>query len=99
MVMKKMQFLPALVLLLCSFSWVGAYGQITPSQDAYTSTATPTKNFGAATTLEVESSATTYIQFNLSSIPAGFTIADITKATLKLYVDGIPTAGSFNVDF
>jgi hypothetical protein len=99
MVMKKMLFLPALVLLLCSFSWVGAYGQITPSQDAYTTTATPTKNFGAATTLDVESSATTYIQFNLSSIPSGFSSADITKATLKLYVDAITTAGSFNVDF
>ncbi len=96
---RKLQFLPALVLLLCLFSWVGAYSQITPSQDAYATTATPTKNFGAATTLEVESSATTYIQFNLSSIPSGFTSADITKATLKLYVDGVTTAGTFNVDF
>jgi hypothetical protein len=101
MVMKnrKLQFLPALVLLLCVFSWVGAYGQITPSQDAYTTTATPTKNFGAATTLDVKSSETSYIQFNLASIPSGFTSTDITKATLKLYVDGITTAGSFNVDF
>jgi hypothetical protein len=96
---RKLQFLPALVLLLCLFSWVGAYGQITPSQDAYTTNATPTKNFGAATTLDVESSATTYIQFNLASIPSGFTSADITKATLKLYVDGVTTAGSFNVDY
>jgi hypothetical protein len=101
MVMKNrnLQFLPALVLLLCVFSWVGAYGQITPSQDAYTTTATPTKNFGAATTLDVKSSETSYIQFNLASIPSGFTSTDITKATLKLYVDGITTAGSFNVDF
>src|SRR5208337_4710308 len=40
-----------------------------------------------------------YIQFNLSSIPAGYTGADITKATLKLYVNVVTTAGSFNVDY
>ena len=42
---------------------------------------------------------TAYIQFNLSSIPAGYTGADITKATLKLYVNAVTTAGSFNVDY
>jgi hypothetical protein len=85
----------SLILLACT----AAFGQLTPSQDAYTSTATPTKNFGAATTLDVESSATTYIQFNLSSIPSGYTSADITQATLKLYVNTVTTAGSFNVDY
>jgi len=78
---------------------MAAYGQLTPSGDAYTSTATPTKNFGTATTLGVESSETTYIQFNLSSIPSGYTSADITKATLKLFVDGVTKAGNFNVDY
>ena len=76
-----------------------AFGQLTPSGDSYTNTATPTKNFGAATTLDVESTQTTFIQFNLSSIPSGYTSADITKATLKLFVDGVTTAGSFNVDY
>jgi hypothetical protein len=77
----------------------GAYGQLTPSQDSYTNTATPTTNFGAKTLLDVESSQTTYIQFDLSAIPAGYTSANITKATLKLYVNAVTTAGSFNVDY
>jgi hypothetical protein len=77
----------------------GAYGQITPSGDAYTNTAAPTTNYGAKTLLDVESSQTTYIQFNLSSIPSGYTSADLTKATLKLYVNAATTAGSFNVDY
>jgi hypothetical protein len=77
----------------------GAYGQITPSGDAYTNTAAPTTNYGAKTLLDVESSQTTYIQFNLSSIPSGYTSADVTKATLKLYVNAATTAGSFNVDY
>ncbi|MGA3107313.1 MAG: DNRLRE domain-containing protein [Terriglobales bacterium] len=85
----------SLLLLACT----AAFGQLTPSGDSFTSTAAPTKNFGSATTLGVESSETTFIQFNLASIPAGYTGADITQATLKLYVNTVTTAGSFNVDY
>ncbi|MGD0136307.1 MAG: DNRLRE domain-containing protein, partial [Bryobacteraceae bacterium] len=77
-----------------------AHAQLTPSGDAYTNTADPTTNYGAATTLDVKSaSETAYIQFNLSSIPSGDTGADITQATLKLYVNAVTKAGSFNVDY
>ncbi|HEY4840439.1 MAG TPA: DNRLRE domain-containing protein [Terriglobales bacterium] len=77
----------------------GAFGQLTPSGDSYTNTAASTTNYGAKTLLDVESSQTTFIQFDLSSIPTGYTSADITKATLKLYVNAVTTAGSFNVDY
>ena len=89
------------VLWLCTLCLLtGAYGQITPSGDANTNTASPTTNYGAKPLLDVESaSQTTYIQFDLSSLPAGYTSANITKATLKLYVNALTTAGSFNVDF
>jgi hypothetical protein len=77
--------------------------QITPKQDSYTSSATATTNYGTAATLGVASTAasiqTTYIQFDLSQIPAGYTSAKIAKATLKLYVNSVATAGSFNVDY
>src|SRR5271156_5877022 len=77
-----------------------AYGQLTPSGDSYTNTADPTTNYGAKTVLDVESaSQTAYIQFDLSSIPSGYTGSDITKATLKLYVNAVTKAGSFNVDY
>ncbi len=77
-----------------------AQAQITPSGDSYTNTATPTTNFGAKTVLDVESaSQNSYIEFDLSSIPAGYTASDITKATLKLYVNTVTKAGSFNVDY
>lgn len=88
------------ILLLCAVCLLrSAYGQLTPSADAYTNTADPTTNYGAKTLLDVESSQTTYIQFNLSSVPPGYTSADITKATLKLYVNSVTTARSFNVDY
>ena len=74
--------------------------QFTPSADAYTNTATPTTNFGAKPLLDVQSaSQNSYIQFDLSAIPSGFTGSNLAKATLKLYVNTVPTAGSFNVDF
>jgi hypothetical protein len=100
--MKKLngqsQFSAILVFALCGC--IAAFGQITPSGDAYTNTATPTTNLGTKPVLDVESaSQTSYIQFDLSSIPSGYTSASIAKATLKLYVNAVTTAGSFNVDF
>jgi hypothetical protein len=83
----------ALTLLACS----AAYAQITPLGDSYTNTAASTINYGAKTLLDVDGATQiTYIQFNLASIP---TTASISRATLKLYVNTVPTAGSFNVDY
>jgi hypothetical protein len=93
----KLQLLPILVLLLSLFSWVGAYGQITPSSDAFTNSSTPTTNYGANVLLDVSGATDiSYIQFNLASIPSGSTVS---HATLKLYVNAVSKAGSFNVDF
>lgn len=88
-------------LLLCMVGLLtGSYAQLTPSADAYTNTVDPTTNFGAKTLLDVESaSQTAYIRFDLSSIPSDYSSANITKATLKLYVNSVTTAGSFNVDY
>jgi len=81
------------------FLWSAAHAQLTPSQDSYTNTADPTTNYGASKLLDIESSQTTYIQFDLSAIPAGYTGSNITKASLKLYVNTATKAGSFNVDY
>jgi len=91
-----------LVLLITLGVLTSAFGQITPHQDSYTNTATATTNYGNAATLGVVSSATsiqtTYIQFDLSSIPAGYTSTNVAKATLKLFVNSVPKSGSFNLD-
>jgi hypothetical protein len=89
----------ASLLSLILLASTAADGQLTPSGDAYTNSASPTTNYGAATTLNVESTQTSYITFDLSAIPAGYTSANIAKASLKLYVNGVGTAGSFNVDY
>lgn len=87
-----------LALLICMSATI-ASAQITPSDDSYTLTSTPTTNYGAKTTLEVESAgATTFVRFDLSSIPSSVTGSMVAKATLKIYVSTVTTAGSFNVD-
>ncbi len=93
----KTQFAVLLLSAVCLLT--GAYGQLTPSGDSYTNTAATTTNYGAQKLLDVESTQTTFIQFDLTAIPAGYTSADITKASLKLYVNAVTTAGSFNVDY
>jgi hypothetical protein len=94
---RKLLFLPALVLSLSLFTWTAAHAQITPLGDSYINTADPTTNYGAATLLDVDGAKqTTYIQFNLASIPA---TASVSQATLKLYVNTVTMAGSFNVDY
>jgi TGF-beta propeptide len=71
--------------------------QITPSQDAYTNNADPTTNFGANGLLDVDgASQITYIRFDLASVPSG---AHVSQATLKLYINAVTTAGSFNVNY
>ncbi len=76
-----------------------AFAQITPSDDSYTLTSSPGTNFGAKNTLEVESAgATTFVRFDLSSIPSTVTGSMVAKATLKIYISAVTTAGSFNVD-
>jgi hypothetical protein len=100
--MNKLRTLVSSAVLIFTFAFGVslAYGQITPSADSYTNTAAPTTNYGANTLLDVDGATqATYIQFNLASIPATYTSADITKATLKLYVNSVATAGSFNVDY
>ena len=84
-------------LLLASLLTSTAYGQITPLGDSYTNTAEPAINNGDKMSLQVDSaSQITYIQFPLSSIPAG---ATVSQATLKLFVSSVTNVGSFNVDY
>src|SRR4249920_2161496 len=65
-----------------------------PSADTFVSSATPKINYGSSIVLVVQSGTTTYLQFNLSALPAG---AQVNKATLRLFVDGVLKPGSFDV--
>jgi len=78
--MKRLSMLCALFAMLLSVLAMSALAQITPSDDSYTLTTTPTVNFGAKTTLEVESAgATTFVRFDLSGIPPSVTGAMVAR--------------------
>ncbi|MGB0047892.1 MAG: DNRLRE domain-containing protein, partial [Terriglobales bacterium] len=78
-------------------TWTAAHAQVTPSQDSFTNSADATTNYGANVLLDVNGAKElAYIQFDLASIPSS---ASVSQATLKLYVNAVTTAGSFNVDY
>ena len=66
-------------------------------QDAYTQSSMPNQNFGPAATIRVGPGMNAFVKFDLSTLPAGTTGADLARANLKLSVNGTPTAGSINV--
>jgi hypothetical protein len=88
--MKKL----ALVLFLLSIPAALFAQQTPPSADTYVASSEPKTNYGSKTTLIVQSGVTSFVQFNLATIPSGSTVQ---KATLRLYVDAVTAPGSFDV--
>src|SRR5260370_31111690 len=87
-------------LVIVAVTAVAGYAQSVPSDDAYVFSAQPNNNFGSGATLALQNpGTTTFIRFDLSTVPAGYTSANITKASLRLYVSAVTAGGSFNVDF
>ena len=86
---------PILVLfLLFSLSTLSIAQSGPPKADTYSSSGSPSTNYGGATTLVVGTGNDVYIQFNLAPLPAGISVS---KATLRLHVNSVSTAGSFDV--
>jgi hypothetical protein len=55
--------------------------------DTYVNSAHPATNYGGLSNLYVNSNGTTLIQFDLSSLPAGTTASQVSRATVRLYVN------------
>ena len=71
------------------------FGQATPpGADTFVSSATPKTNYGPSIILVVQQGVTSYLQFNLATLPSG---AHVQKATLRLYVDAVAKPGTFDV--
>jgi hypothetical protein len=71
--------------------------QATVAGDAYVNQASPAVNYGGLSNLYVGNGGTALIQFDLSSLPAGTTAAQIGKATVMLYVNRINASGLLSV--
>jgi hypothetical protein len=70
------------------------FGQAPPSGDTFVSSVTPKLNYGSGISLLVGPGTTSYLQFNLSGIPAG---ATLSKVSLRLYVDAVIGSGSIDI--
>ena len=94
------RFRQVVAFVVFAIFWVlPGYAQFTPSDDAYVNAASPSSNFGNAATLNLSSaSQTSYIRFDLTAVPSGYTGSQVAKATLKLFVNAVATAGNFNIN-
>jgi hypothetical protein len=81
---------------------VGAFAQMVPlTQDSYVVTL-PTAtgaNYGPAATVNVggPNGSHALMQFDLTTLPAGTTAANVAKVTLTLFVNKIGTSGTVNI--
>jgi hypothetical protein len=86
--------------LVCGLAMLPAVAmaQTVPlTQDTYTSSVSPTTNFGSAATINVGSGSNGLVQFDLSPLPSGIPAANIEKATLTLFVNQLGTAGGIDI--
>jgi TGF-beta propeptide len=65
--------------------------------DAHVNSARPAVNSGAISNLNVGSGYTALLQFDLSTLPAGTTATQMSRATLRLYCNRADTPGSVSV--
>lgn len=65
--------------------------------DASVNSAHPSVNYGALSNLYVASGNTAFLQFDLSTLPTGTTSAQVSRATLTVFVNRVNTAGSVTV--
>src|SRR5580698_1427071 len=65
--------------------------------DAHVNSALPAVNSGAISNLNVGGGYTALLQFDLSTLPAGTTSAQVTRAMLRLYCNRVNTAGLVSV--
>ena len=83
-----------LLTLLSSMAWA----QLPVAEDTFVASGTTTPQ-GTNTNLQVIASPinATLVKCDLSGLPAGTTGSQVTKATVKLYVDTVSLSGSLDV--
>jgi hypothetical protein len=87
----------SLATLLLAATVAASASQVVITGDASVSSARSTTNYGALANLYVGNGNTTLIQYSLAPLPAGVTAAQISKATLTLFVNRVNTSGAISV--
>src|SRR5215467_7789064 len=75
-----------------------ASAQIPATDDGYTASSSPGSNYGTQSGINVIGPGVNgYVRFDLTVLPAGLTSANISKATMRLNINGVTTSGTFDV--
>ena len=86
-----------LVLATLASSTIANAAQVALIGDASVSTVRPSTNFGTLANLYVGNGSSAYLQFDLSSLPAGTTSSQIARATLTVFINRVNAAGSVSL--
>ena len=87
-----------LALVLATLFAVGAAAQIPATDDSFVTSSSPKSNYGTLPNLVVIGpGVNSYIRFDLTTLPEGLTSYNISKATVRLYIDGVTISGTFDV--
>ena len=86
-----------MALALVSLPAVASAVQLTIDADTFVNAGSANQNNGNNTTLKVSPSLTTFMKFDLTTLPDGLTAADIDKATFTFYVNTVTTQGPINI--
>jgi hypothetical protein len=86
------------LLLLWAVAAPFVVAQIPATDDSYTTSSSPTSNYGTQSSLDVIGpGVNSYIRFDLTALPTGLTGSNVSKATVRLNIDGVTTSGTFDV--
>src|SRR5690242_9971586 len=93
-----MTFRSLILIVVLAFVAQFAAAQIPATDDGYTASSSPSSNFGSSSQLNVIGPGVNrYIRFDLMALPAVLNSANVSKATLRLNVNGVTSAGTFDV--
>lgn len=97
--MKRFRFAQlTLCLVLLLFTSHEAFALDVPlSGDASVNSAHASVNYGALSNLYVGNGSTAFLQFDLATLPAGTTSAQVSQATLTVFVNRVNTSGAVTV--
>lgn len=96
--MKRFGFVPALLLGLLSLScYEASASDVTLSADASVNSAHAATAYGAISNLYVGNGNTTFLKFDLKTLPAGTTSAQVSHAVLTVFVNRVNAAGAVTI--
>ena len=97
--MKRFRFMQLALCLGSLFfsSHEASASDVTLSSDASVNSAHASVNYGALSNLYVGNGNTTFLQFDLTTLPAGATSAQVSHATLTVFVNRVNIPGAVTV--